>query len=154
MGFSDKLRDALGGHGVRLSGALDEDTVPAGKTVRGTVEARAGEQPARVEAITVRLIRARRRWTGPDGAAVPEEDALALIDHSHLSVHWDQEVVFEARVPVGEDLASGAATTVPFEFALSTDAEPTAPNRVYTVNVQADVPGQIDPTTNLRLSVT
>ncbi len=154
MGFSDKLRDALGGHGVRLEGRLDEDAVPAGNTVRGAVTARAGEQDARVEAVVVRLVRADRRWQGPDGAEVPEADALALIDRSHLKVRWEQHVVLERAIPVGEDLAAGADLEVPFEFPLGTDTAPSAPNLVYTINVQADVPGQIDPTTNLRLVVT
>ncbi|RMG99076.1 MAG: hypothetical protein D6705_04165 [Deltaproteobacteria bacterium] len=153
MGFSDKLRDALGGHGVRLDGRLEEEQVPAGKTVRATIEAAAGESPATIEALTLRLVRARRRWTDPDGNQVPEEDALALIDRSHLTVHWDQEVVLENRIAVDRALGPGETAAFPAEFALATDAVPSAANVVYFVNVQADVPGQIDPTTNLRLVV-
>ncbi len=154
MGFSDKLREALGADGVHLEIRLPEDTVAAGGTLVVEITATGGNKPARIGGFTARLLRAVRHWTDPEGRPVDEADALALVDRSHLTAHWAREEVARAIDEHAHELAPGEPCTLTLELAVPTDCVPSALACTYTVNVQADVKDQIDPTANARVRVT
>jgi sporulation-control protein spo0M len=151
MGFTDKLREALGAEGVQIEAEVPEETVNPGGTLRATVAATGGTKEARLEAHIVRLIMGTRRWSDRAGNPVSEEDALAEVDRSHLVATWDRHEVAELRINVGHELQPGERHETSVELAVPTDCQPSTLARTYTVNVQADVKGQIDPTANARV---
>ncbi len=153
MGFTDKLREALGAEGVRLSAAVANDQVAAGSILRAQVTATGGTKEARVDAYIVRLIQSTRRWTDQTGNPISESDALAEVDRSHLVATWDRRPVTEIRVDVNQDLAPSEAGDTPIEITVPTECQPSTLACNYTINVQADVKGQIDPTANAHVRI-
>ena len=154
MGFSDKLREALGADGVHLEARLPEDTVAAGGTLTVEITATGGNKPARIGGFTARLLRAERHWSDPEGRPVDEADALALVDRSHLTARWAREEVARAVDEQARDLAPGEPGSLTLELSVPTDSPPSSLACTYTINVQADVKDQIDPTANARVRVT
>ncbi len=153
MGFSDKMRDSLGAEGARVEVMGLDESVPPGAVARTTIVIHGGTRPARVDALRVRLIRATRSWTDRQGNAISEEQAAGLGDRSQLMPAWTQDTVAELQVPVDREIEPGASADIPVEVAIPAECGTTSASCVVTLNAQADIKGQIDPTGNARLSV-
>lgn len=153
MGFSDKMRDSLGAEGARVEVMGLDQSVPPGSVATTTVVIHGGTRPARVDALRVRLIRATRSWTDRQGNAITEEQVAGLGDKSHLMPAWTQDTVAEVVVPVDREIDPGASTDIPVEVAVPAECGVSSESCVVTLNAQADIKGQIDPSGNARLSV-
>lgn len=153
MGFSEQMRESLGAEGARVEVQTDDAAVNPGGQVAATVRIHGGTRPATVDALRVRLIQAQRHWTSQEGARVEEADAARLEDRSHLMPAWTQATLLETRVDVATEVEPGQTHEVPLDLALPEDAPTTSTSCVITLNAQADIKGQIDPTGNGRVSV-
>lgn len=153
MGFSEQMRESLGAGGARVEVRMAEGSVSPGGRVAATVVIHGGTQPARIDALRVRLIEAQRHWTSHDGARVEENDAARLEDRSHLMPAWTQATIHETTVEVESEVEPGAQHEVPLELELPAQASASSQSCVTTLNAQADIKGQIDPTGNGRVSV-
>jgi sporulation-control protein spo0M len=154
MSFSEKMRDSLGAEGVRLEVQPPASSLVAGNTAEATVTMRGGTKPARVDALTVRIVEADRHWLSESGARIDEEEAQSLADRRHLTAGWDRRTAGERRIALGCDVAAGSEETVAVAIEVPADCKPTSVSRAHTLNVQADIKGQIDPTGNARIVVT
>lgn len=153
MGFSEQMRESLGAEGARVEVRTDANAVHPGGRVAAMVIIHGGTEAARVDALRVRVIEAQRHWTSQDGARVEENDAARLEDRGHLMPAWTQRTIRELRVDVASDVQPGSEHEVPLEIDLPEDASATSPWCVVTLNAQADIKGQIDPTGNGRVTV-
>jgi len=154
MSFSEKMRESLGATGVRLrvtpSEASDAPLVP-GATLRARVELDGGTTPAHVDALVLRLIEADRHWTDNEGVRHEESEVTGLEHRDHLTAGWDRRSVTETRVSLGTEVEAASATTVEIELAVPLECRPSSVSCAHTLNVQADIKGQIDPTANARI---
>lgn len=153
MGFSEKMRESLGAEGARVHVKAPEGAVVRGEIATASITITGGTRPATVEALIVRIVEADRHWVrNEDGARLTEEEAHSLDDHKGLTAGWDRHPVVVQRVELGKDIEPGS------EHALTVDVtvpwcKATAPYCSHTLNVQADIKGQIDPTGNARVTV-
>ena len=153
MGFTEKMRESLGAEGARI-----EVTPPSGATAPGEraiarVTIVGGTRPAHVEALVVKIVEADRHWVSADGETVAEDDAQALPDRRHLTAGWTRNPMGERRVVVGTDIEPGGRHEVEVEIEVPQGCKPTSVACSHTLNVQADIRGQIDPTGNARIVV-
>jgi hypothetical protein len=153
MSFSEKMRDSLGAEGVRLEIKPPTGTLVAGNTVTATVTMVGGTKPARVDALVVRIVEADRHWLADGGARIGEEEAQGLSDRRHLTAGWDRRTVGERRIGVGRDVAEGGQDSVDVEIEIPAECKATSVSCAHTLNVQADIKGQIDPSSNARIVV-
>ena len=153
MSFSDKMRASLGAEGARLEITPPADGVTPGASGLATVTIKGGTNPAHVDALIVRLIGADRHWVDEAGAEISEGDAMARDDRKGLTAGWTRVTVHEARVEVGVTVEAGAEHVVEVHTVVPESATPSSPSYNYTLNVQADIKGQIDPTGNARVRV-
>jgi sporulation-control protein spo0M len=153
MGFSDKMRESLGAEGARVEVSPSPGTVAPGGQGNAVITIVGGSKPAHVDAIVVRVVEADRHWTEADGTTVAETEAAALEDRRHLTAAWTRNTVSEARHEVGATVEPGARHEVEVAFEVPGACFPTSPARSHTLNVQADIKGQIDPTGNARFEV-
>jgi sporulation-control protein spo0M len=153
MGFSEKMRESLGAEGARVQVKAPEGAVARGEIATMAITITGGTKAAVVDAVIVRIVEADRHWVhDEDGRRVSEEEAHALGDRKGLTAGWDRHVVVEQRVELQHPLEPGS------EHALTVDVtmpwcKPTSPYCSHTLNVQADIKGQIDPTGNARITV-
>jgi sporulation-control protein spo0M len=153
MGFSEKMRESLGAEGARVQVKAPEGAVTRGETATAAITITGGTRPATVDALIVRIVEADRHWVrNEDGLRVSEEEAHAHGDRRGLTAAWDRHPVVEQRVELQQALEPGS------EHALTVDVmvpwcKPTSPYCSHTLNVQADIKGQIDPTGNARITV-
>lgn len=115
------------------------------------VELEGGTSAAHVEALVLRLIEADRHWTAEDGGRFEEAEAAALENRDQLTAGWDRRAVTETRMSVDTDVEASSATTVEIELPIPPECRPTSTSCAHTLNVQADIRGQIDPTANARV---
>ena len=153
MGFSDKMRESLGAEGARVQVETSEDSMSPGSRAEAKVTIHGGTAPARIDLLRVRLIEARRHWTERDGSRVEEADAARLEDRGHLMPAWTQATVFEQSVEVGSEVGPGDTTVVDIALDLPENLAKSSPAYVVTLNAQADIKGQIDPTGNASLTI-
>lgn len=153
MSFSEKMRESLGAEGVRLEIKPPNGTLAAGGTLGATVTMLGGTKPARVDALVVRIVEADRHWLSDTGSRVVEDDAQALDDRRHLTAGWERRTVGERRIAVGRDIAEGGQDSIEIEVDIPADCKATSVSCAHTLNVQADIKGQIDPTSNARIVV-
>ncbi len=153
MGFSDKMRESLGAEGARVEVTLPGDAVGPGHTASATITIVGGSKPANVEAVIVKIIEADRHWNDGDGRRVEEAEAAELSDRRHLTAGWTRHTVSERRHEIGTTVEAGARHEVSIEFEIPASCRPTSPACSHTLNVQADIKGQIDPTGNARIHV-
>ena len=151
MSFSEKMRESLGATGVRLRVTPSEDPIRPGMTLRAQVELEGGTSPAHVDALVLRLIEADRHWTDADGDRHEESDVAGLEHRDHLTASWDRHAVAQSRVSLDADVEAASARTIDVELAIPLDCRPSSVSCAHTLNVQADIKGQIDPTANARL---
>ena len=153
MGFSDKMRESLGAEGARVEVTLPAGAVGAGTTASATITIVGGSKAASVEAIVVRLVEADRHWTDGDGQRVEEAEAAQLSDRRHLTAGWTRNTIGERRHEIGTTVEPGARHEVQIDFDVPASCRPTSPACSHTLNVQADIKGQIDPTGNARVQI-
>lgn len=153
MSFSDKMRASLGAEGARLEITPPADGVTPGGSEPAMVKIMGGTNPAQVDALIVRLIGADRHWVDDAGAEISEADAMARDDRKGLTAGWTRVTVHEARIDVGVTVDAGAEHVVDVSAVVPEGARPSSPSYNYTLNVQADIKGQIDPTGNARVRV-
>lgn len=153
MGFSEKMRESLGAEGARVQVRAPEGEVERGTAATAAITITGGTRPATVDALIVRIVEADRYWVREDDdTRVSEDDAQALGDRKGLRAAWDRHLVVEQRVELGRDVEPGS------EHALTVDVEvphckATSPCCSHTLNVQADIKGQIDPAGNARIAL-
>ncbi len=154
MGFSEKMRESLGAEGARVQVQAPEGTVARGETTTASVTITGGTREATVDALIVRVVEADRHWTrDEDGARVSEMEAQAMTDRKGLTAGWDRQPVVEHRVELGQAIEPGSEQEMTVDVAVPEHCKPTSPCCSHTLNVQADIKGQIDPAGNVRINV-
>lgn len=153
MSFTDKMRESLGAEGARIEVTPPSAATPAGADASIGVTIAGGTREATVDALIVRLVQADRHWVDADGNQIAEADAPPREDRKGLTAGWDRETIAEVRVDVGETVAAGASHAIDVALTIPASAKPTTAACSHTVNVQADIKGQIDPTGNARIDV-
>lgn len=151
MSFSEKMRESLGATGVRVRVTPSDDALSPGGTLTARVELEGGNQAAHIEGLMLRLIEADRHWTDDDGGRVEEHEAAGLENRDHLTAGWERRSVAELRVNVDQDLDASAESSLDVALDVPMDCKPSSVSCAHTLNVQADIKGQIDPTANARL---
>lgn len=145
------MRESLGATGVRLRVTPSADALTPGATLTARVELEGGTSAAHVESLVLRLIEADRHWTAEDGGRYEESEAATLENRDQLTAGWDRRPVAESRMSIDTDVEASSATSVDIEFAIPLECKPTSTSCAHTLNVQADIRGQIDPTANARV---
>lgn len=153
MSFSEKMRASLGAGGVRVELQPPQDGVEPGGRARTSLQMTGGTRPAQIDTVMVRLVEADRHWLDESGGRVEEEVAQGMSDRSHLTAGWSRRTIGEQRFDVGRSVEPGEHFDMDLEFDIPPDARRTTVSRSHTLNVQADIPGQIDPTANIRVVV-
>lgn len=154
MGFSEKMRESLGAEGARVQVQAPDAPVARGETTTVAVNIVGGTRDATIDALIVRVVEADRHWTrNDDGQRVSEEEAQGLDDRRSLTAGWDRRPVSEHRVEVGHTVLANDQHSLSIDVTVPAECKPTAPYCSHTLNVQADIKGQIDPTGNVRVTV-
>ena len=112
MGFSEKMKDSLGGDGARVLVNTNDAMVGRGTDLEVNVTVEGGNKPATVDALVMRVVEARRHWVDANGTAVAEADAAAL-DRRSLQPAWTQQVLSEVRVDVDQQVEPGQTAYLP-----------------------------------------
>ena len=152
MGFSDKMRESLGVEGARVEVDTMDESVAPGGTARAAVSIRRGTRDAKVDALILRVIEARRHWRD-DSRELTEDEAQALGDRTNLMPVWTRQTVAESRVEVDHLVEASSVHTVDVELAVPEGCGRTTPACVITLHAQADIKGQIDPTGTSQIPV-
>ncbi|MCA9710091.1 MAG: sporulation protein [Myxococcales bacterium] len=154
MGFSEKMRESLGAEGARVRVVAPEGTVPRGQTTTASVTITGGTREATIDALIVRVVEADRYWVRSfDGARVEEADAQALTNRSGLTAGWDRQPVLEQRLELSQVIPPGSEHSLTIDVPVPTDCKATSVCCSHTLNVQADIKGQIDPAGNARINL-
>lgn len=154
MGFSEKMRESLGAEGARVQVKAPTGTVPRGQTTMAAVTITGGTREAVVDALIVRVVEADRHWVrDDDGARVSEEDAQALRDRAGLTAGWDRQAIMEERMELHRTIEPGSEHALELEVAVPEHCRATSPRCSHTLNVRADIKGQIDPAGNARINI-
>lgn len=153
MGFSEKMRESLGAEGARVQVKAPEGAVARGEIATASITITGGTRPAVVDALIVRIVEADRHWVRTDdGARISEDEAQALVDRKGLAAGWERHPVVVQRVELGKDVEPGSEHAVTVELTVPW-CKATSPCCSHTLNVQADIKGQIDPAGNARIVV-
>lgn len=154
MGFSEKMRESLGAEGARVRVQAPEGTMSRGETTSVSIEIEGGTRAATVDALIVRIVEADRHWIrDEDGAHVAEDEAQSMSSRKGLTAGWSRYAVVEQRVEVGRTVEPREQYALTVEIPVPADCKATAPFCSHTLNVQADIKGQIDPAGNVRITV-
>ena len=154
MGFSDKMRESLGAEGAKVTVETSDEAVRRGERAPARIVIHGGTTPARVEALVLRVIEARRHWVdAAQNGDLSEEQAQTLDDRSHLMPAWTRATIQETVVDVGHEVLPGDSHEIAIDVPIPDDCGTTAPSCVITLNAQADIRGRIDPTGNARLHI-
>lgn len=153
MGFSEKMRESLGAEGARVQVKAPEGGVARGEIATASITITGGTRPATVDALIVRIVEADRHWVrSDDGGRVSEEEAQALPDRKGLTAAWDRQAVAVQRVELGTHVEPGSEHALTVEVTVPS-CKATSPCCSHTLNVQADIKGQIDPAGNARITI-
>lgn len=154
MGFSEKMRESLGAEGARVQVRAPEGRVPRGELTTASVTITGGTREATVDALIVRVVEADRHWTrDQDGTRISEDDAQTMGDRKGLTAGWDRQSVFEQRMDLAQAIEPGSEHALTIEVPVPEHCKATSPCCSHTLNVQADIKGQIDPTGNARIDI-
>jgi len=153
MSFSDKMRDSLGAEGARIEVAPPTDTVAAGATGELAVTIVGGTRAATIDGLFVRLVEATRHWVAEDGSIIAESDAPPREERKGLTAGWERKTVAELQVEVGHTVDPGQSHVVSVALPIPEACQSSSVGCSHTVNVQADIKGQIDPTGNARVTL-
>ena len=151
MSFSEKMRESLGAMGVRLSVTPSDTPLSPGEALAARLEMAGGNAPAHVEAIVLRLIEADRHWTDDEGVRHEENEVASLQRQDHLTAGWDRRTIAEARIAVNAEIDASDVQALDLELPIPAECAPSSVSCAHTLNVQADIKGQIDPTANARV---
>jgi sporulation-control protein spo0M len=153
MGFSEKMRESLGAEGARLE--LHSMTGPLPVDGTGTVQLVivGGTRPAHVHAVVMRVIEADRHWVTDDGARMAEEHVRSLADRRGLTAAWDRNTMSSRRIELDREVEPGQRIELELELTIPSECRASSVSCSHTLNVQADIRGQIDPTANMRLTI-
>jgi sporulation-control protein spo0M len=153
MGFSEKMRESLGAEGARLElhGLVDARPIGDAGSVKLTIVG--GTQPAHIHAVVLRVIEADRYWVTDDGARVAEDHVRSLADRRGLTAAWDRRTMATHRVDVDRSIEPAQQLEIDLELTIPAECRPSSVSCSHTLNVQADIRGQIDPTANMRLQI-
>jgi sporulation-control protein spo0M len=153
MNFSEKMQESLGAGGVQIEVRPPADGVQAGERAHAEVVMTGGNRPAHVDALVVRVVEADRHFVDEDGGRLEEEEAQGRPDRHRLTAGWTRRTISEHRVAVNRDLAAGETHDLEIEIEVPDHTRKTTVSCSHMLNVQADIPGQIDPTGNVRINV-
>jgi sporulation-control protein spo0M len=154
MGFSEKMRESLGAEGARVQVKAPASAIARGETATAAITITGGTRPATVEALIVRIIEADRHWVrSDDGARVTEDEAQALADRTGLRAAWDRHPVVVQRIELAQPVEPGHEHALTVDVTVPWGCKATSPCCSHTLNVQADIKGQIDPAGNVRITV-
>ncbi len=154
MGFSEKMRESLGAEGARVQVKVPEEAIGRGETTTAAITIVGGTRSATIDALFVRIVEADRHWIrDEDEARLTEEEARALDDRKGLEAGWDRRPVLEHRVAVEHTVEPGQEHTLTIDVQVPADCQATSPSCSHTLNVQADIKGQIDPAGNARVTL-
>jgi sporulation-control protein spo0M len=154
MGFSEKMRESLGAEGARVQVKAPEGAVARGEVASAAITITGGTRPATIDALIVRIVEADRHWvSNDDGARVSEEQAQAMGDRKGLTAGWERHPVVVQRVELGAPIEPGSEHALTVEITVPWGCKATSPCCSHTLNVQADIKGQIDPAGNARITL-
>ncbi|MCH9687559.1 MAG: sporulation protein [Deltaproteobacteria bacterium] len=154
MGFSEKMRESLGAEGARVQVTAPPQVVPRGETTTASVTIVGGTRAATVDALIVRLVEADRHWIrNEDGERLSEQEVRDLGHRKGLTAGWDRRPVVEHRVDLVQTIEPSAEHEVTVDVPIPAECGPTTPACSHTLNIQADIKGQIDPTGNARITL-
>ncbi|TPV95784.1 MAG: hypothetical protein B7733_08160 [Myxococcales bacterium FL481] len=153
MTFSESMQACLRGSGVRVEVEPQAPRATRGATCPATIRVSGGTDEALLRSVVLRLLVATRQWTEPDGQPVEASRFTTRASRRHLSPVWTRTTVAEARVEVHERVAAGASTVVDAEVPVPEACPVTGPGTVLSVNAQAVVEGQIDPTASAAVTI-
>jgi sporulation-control protein spo0M len=153
MSFSERMKESLGVEGARVEVAAPGDPIAAGGQAPLMISIVGGTQSAQIDNLMLRLIESRRHWRTPDGQVIAEEEAQAHPDRRQLMPTWSRRIVAEDTMQVGHLVEAGENHQLDIPLALPADCGATTPACVITVNAQADIKGQIDPTGTATLTI-
>ena len=152
MSFSERMKESLGSEGARVEVVPPESSVSPGGPATTLVRIHGGSRDAHIDAIVVRVIEARRSWTSAEGQSITD-DAARSMDRRQLNPTWERRVVHQMNVSVDETVGANSQHEVPIEVPVPDTCGTTDPACVITVNAQADIKEQIDPTGTATLLV-
>lgn len=153
MSFSERMKESLGVDGARIEVSPPQGSVSPGAATSARIKIVGGRQEAKVDAVIMRVVEARRHWFNSEGQQVSEEAAQALPDRRALMPAWSRKVVHERRVDVDHLVDRDQSHEIEVEVELPDSCGATTPSCVVTLNAQADIKGQIDPTGTATLTV-
>lgn len=154
MSFSERMKESLGVEGARVEVAAPEQAIVAGETAPLQISIIGGTQPAQIDNLMLRLIESRRHWRTPEGQVISEDEAQARPDRRQLMPTWSRRIVVEDTLGVDQLVDAGGNHQLDIPLSLPLDCGTTNPACVVTVNAQADIKGQIDPTGTATLLIT
>jgi len=147
------MKDSLGGDGAKVLVQTNNAMVGRGTALEVNVVVEGGNKPANVDALIMRVLEARRHWLDGDGNIVQESDAREASERGPLLPEWSQNVLTEHTVEVGQEVSPGASAYLPVMVEIPAQCGPTSDACKVTINAQADIKQQIDPSGNGRIVV-
>lgn len=153
MSFSERMKESLGVEGARVEVEVPSTKVAPGGEAVTKVRILGGSREARVDALVMRVIEARRHWLDPNGTRLEETQATDKAARRKLMPGWDRRVVHEQEVPVGHLVEPGTPFDLEVVLTVPESCGATDDACVVTINAQADIKGQIDPTGTSILQV-
>jgi sporulation-control protein spo0M len=153
IGFSEKMKDSLGGDGAKVLVQTNNAMVGRGSALEVNVVVEGGNKAATVDALIMRVLEARRHWVDADGNIVQDGDAAEASERGPLLPEWTQHVLKEHTVEVGQEVSPGASAYLPVMVEIPEQCGPTGDACKVTINAQADIKQQIDPSGNGRIVV-
>jgi sporulation-control protein spo0M len=152
MSFSERMKESLGVEGARVEVAAPEQAVPVGQDASLKISIVGGSRDAQIDNLILRLIESRRHWRTPDGQVISDEEANSRADRRQLMPTWSRRIVAESTLPVNQHIDAGGNHQIDLPLPLPNDCGATTSACVITVNAQADIKGQIDPTGTATLT--
>lgn len=147
------MKDSLGGDGAKVLVQTNNAMVGRGSALEVNVVVEGGNKPATVDALIMRVLEARRHWVDTDGNIVQDSDASEASQRGPLVPEWTQQVLKEHIVEVGQEVSPGNSAYLPVMIEIPDQCGPTGDACKVTINAQADIKQQIDPSGNGRIVV-
>ncbi len=147
------MKDSLGGDGAKVLVQTNNAMVGRGSALEVNVVVEGGNKPATVDALIMRVLEARRHWVDADGNIVQDSDANEASQRGPLLPEWTQQVLKEHIVEVGQEVSPGSSAYLPVMIEIPDQCGPTGDACKVTINAQADIKQQIDPSGNGRIVV-
>ncbi|MGB1698516.1 MAG: sporulation protein [Nannocystaceae bacterium] len=147
------MKDSLGGDGATVLVQTNNAMVGRGSALEVNVVVEGGNKPATVDALILRVLEARRHWVDEAGTVIQESDAPEPSQRGSLRPEWTQTILEEQTVQVGQEVSPGDSAYLPVVVEIPAQCGPTGDGCKVTINAQADIKHQIDPSGNGRIVV-